>query len=162
MVISAIWSILAGQNRGPYIRNSVYMLRADDRDAVLYYAAPSLPWDKGILSTMEKTGFPVCLGTRVEKEQRNIGRLHACRCLCSEGGSNPCAWQHKILCCPQDARSAARLGKRGTEGWFLKKVFGENLIAVLRRTANFPGDLWENCSVVLRRTTAKNRWWFLK
>ena len=25
MVISAIWSILAGQNRGPYIRNPVYI-----------------------------------------------------------------------------------------------------------------------------------------
>ena len=28
MVILAIWSILAGQNRGPYIRNQVFMVNS--------------------------------------------------------------------------------------------------------------------------------------
>ena len=44
---------------------------------------------------------------------------------------------------------------RYSEGGFLKKVFGENLTGVLRKSANFPGDLWENCSAVLRKTTVK-------
>ena len=35
MVISAIWSILPGQNRGPYMRNPVYfLLSAAHRDVL--------------------------------------------------------------------------------------------------------------------------------
>ena len=49
-----------------------------------------------------------------------------------------------------------------SEGCFLKKYFWENLAAVLRRTTNFPGDLWENRGAVLMRTIVKNVWCFLK